>query len=146
MIVISHRGYESGENDKLENNPLQIRRLLSMGIDVEIDVSYDGRFFLGHNSGKYEIDIDFLKQDGLWCHAKDSLAFELMLQSGVHCFWHQCDDYTLTSRGIIWAYPSKDLHNLHQSVLLFPENIPGGLTSAQRENLYAICTDFPFLY
>ena len=147
VIVISHRGYEAGEDDALENNPIQVKKLLDMGIDVEIDVSYnDGRFFLGHDSDRYEVDADFLKQEGLWCHAKSRLALEVMLQNGVHCFWHQQDDYTLTSRGIIWAYPSKQLHNVHQSVLLFPENISGGLTNEQQENLYAVCTDFPFLY
>ena len=146
MIIISHRGYENGEDTLLENNPAQVKKLLDLGIDVEIDVSYNGRFFLGHDGSRYEVDLDFLKQSGLWCHAKDSMAFELMLQNNVHCFWHQQDDYTLTSRGIIWAYPSKEIHNLHQSVLLFPENISSGLTNTQQERLYAICTDFPFKY
>jgi hypothetical protein len=25
----------------------------------------------------------------------------------VHCFFHNNDDYTLTSEGFIWAYPGK---------------------------------------
>ena len=25
----------------------------------------------------------------------------------VHCFWHENDDYALTSKNWIWAYPGK---------------------------------------
>ncbi len=141
MIVISHRGYENGEDEMLENNPEQIKKLLKMNIDVEIDVRYNEGFYLGHDCARYEVDIGFLKQDGLWCHAKDIKSFELMLVSGIHCFWHQSDDYTLTSRGVIWAYPNVKLHNLTNSVCLLPEKF-----EKTYENFYAICTDYPFKY
>ena len=30
-----------------------------------------------------------------------------MSKMNCHYFWHQEDDYTITSKGIIWAYPGK---------------------------------------
>ena len=40
MIYISHRGYTNGSNEDLENNPDQIRYLLSKNIHVEIDLRF----------------------------------------------------------------------------------------------------------
>jgi len=138
MILISHRGYEDGENSLFENNPVQIKRLLKMGIEVEIDVWYiKGRYFLGHDDPKYQIQESFLKQEGLWCHAKNKDALEQMLASSVHCFWHQVDDYTITSRGYIWAYPSKETSGKN-TVLLLPEKFP----TIEYSKYDFICTDF----
>ena len=54
-----------------------------------------------NDSPKYEIQKVFLDQEGLWCHAKNKDALERMLAYKIHCFWHQEDDYTITSRGYI---------------------------------------------
>ena len=142
MILISHRGYEDGENSLFENNPVQIKRLLKMGIEVEIDVWYiDGRYFLGHHDPKYRVEESFLKQEGLWCHAKNKDALEQMLASDVHCFWHQVDDYTITSRGYIWAYPSKETSGKN-TVFLFPEKYP----DIDEQKYDYVCTDFILKY
>ena len=141
MIVISHRGYENGEDEMLENNPEQIKKLLKMNIDVEIDVRYNEGFYLGHDCARYEVDIGFLKQDGLWCHAKDIKSFELMLVSGIHCFWHQSDDYTLTSKGYVWTYPGKDV--ISKSVIVMPEKISFDFSQLKEYDVHGVCTDYP---
>ena len=138
MKIISHRAYVDGEDPNVENHPKAIQKLLYLGLQVEIDVWYiNGRYFLGHDDPKYQIQESFLEQEGLWCHAKNKDALEQMLASGVHCFWHQVDDYTITSRGYIWAYPSKETSGSN-TVLLFPERYP------QIEYLKYdfICTDY----
>ena len=38
MIFISHRGFISGPDKSIENNPKQIKLLLNQKINVEIDV------------------------------------------------------------------------------------------------------------
>ena len=54
MIYISHRGYVNGVDEKLENNPNNITRLLEKNIHVEIDVRYhNDSFYLGHDDPKY---------------------------------------------------------------------------------------------
>lgn len=34
-------------------------------------------------------------------------SLQALLDIGAHCFFHQRDDYTVTSQGIIWAYPGQ---------------------------------------
>lgn len=108
--LIAHRGNISGINKDRENSPSYILEALDKGFDVEIDVrSYQNKIYLGHDFPQYQIPLEFLLQhkDKLWCHAKDLKSLELLLKHDIHCFWHNNDDYTLTSKGIIWAYPGK---------------------------------------
>ena len=59
MILISHRGNMNGVNKKLENDPDHLQSLSDMGVDVEVDVWFDGlQLFLGHDEPKYKVDIE----------------------------------------------------------------------------------------
>jgi len=109
MIIISHRGNTSGSVEEYENHPDVINDILVKGIDCEIDVWYlNDKFYLGHNFPKYEIDNSFIMKKGLWCHAKNLPAlYEMSKYDTVNFFWHQEDDFTLTSQNIIWTYPGK---------------------------------------
>ena len=108
MILISHRGNIDGNHSNNENDPKLIKHILDMGFDVEIDVwVQDGMISLGHDEPTYKIPISFLQNDRLWCHAKNLEALEFMVDCGIHCFWHQQDDFTLTNKGFIWTYPNK---------------------------------------
>ena len=109
MKIISHRGNINGPSD-FENHPNRIKELLDKNIDCEIDIWYINKtIFLGHDFGKYEIDLSFLQQKGLWCHAKNLDALDIMLSNNINCFWHQTDDFTLTSNGFIWTFMNKPL-------------------------------------
>ena len=120
MILISHRGNIDGKKPLLENSPPYIEKALKKGFDVEIDVWYhSNQWFLGHDEPQHLVKSDFLTNDKLWCHAKNLQALEQLVKLGAHCFWHQEDDYTLTSRGVIWAYPGKDL--VKNSICVMPE-------------------------
>ena len=143
MIVISHRGNISGPDKKNENHPDQIKKAHNLGFDVEIDVWWDsGKFILGHDNPEYEIPESFLKEQYLWCHAKNIDALNKMITLGAHCFWHQEDDFTLTSRGYIWTYPRKILTK--KSICVMPE-----LSKYRKEEFnlaFGVCTDFPRRY
>jgi hypothetical protein len=119
--LISHRGNINGPNPEMENNPIYITEALNLGFDVEIDVWYvNNSFYLGHNEPTYKIDVDFLMNRGMWCHAKNEEALRQMIWiDGIHCFWHQNDDYTLTSEKIMWVYPGKKLPA--NSICVLPE-------------------------
>lgn len=118
--LIAHRALFDGPNPALENNPYQIERALSHGFDAEIDVwRIEDRWMLGHDAGLYEVNDLFFNQPNLWCHAKNLDALEAMVRRGVHCFWHDTDAFTLTSRGFIWAYPGQPL--VERSVWVQPE-------------------------
>ena len=54
----------------------------------------------------------------------------------MHCFFHQDDDVTLTSKGHMWIYPGKKL--VEGSVCVMPEyGYDGNL-----DLCYAICSDY----
>ena len=120
MILISHRGNLNGKSDR-ENQPDYIEEALAQGFDVEIDVWYhEYKFYLGHDEPRYLIQKDFLRKNGLWCHAKNIDALNQMVDvEMVHCFWHQEDDVTLTSEGYMWTYPGKELTS--NSIAVLPE-------------------------
>lgn len=143
MKIISHRGLVDGPNKELENNPHQILKMLEEGFDVEIDVnsSKSGELYLGHDDPEHQVTLDFLKQPGLWCHAKDAASLSVMIENGIHCFWHQEDDYTITSEGIIWAYPGKQTTG-HKTILLYPEKFK----EIDHSKYYGICTDYPYKF
>ena len=121
MILISHRGNLYGPNSAMENRPGYIIEAINAGYNVEVDVwNIDGCFYLGHDRPEYPIEESFLESEVLWCHAKNMIAFDNMLKNNkIHCFWHQEDDYALTSRGIIWVFPGKPM--VKNSVCVMPE-------------------------
>ena len=133
MILISHRGNLNGKSDR-ENQPDYIEEALAQGFDVEIDVwDIFGSYFLGHDEPKYLVKKDFLKNDGLWCHAKNIQGLYSMLEDNIHCFWHQEDDVALTSEGYLWTYPGKEL--TENSIAVLPEKKPD-------VEIAGICSDY----
>jgi hypothetical protein len=134
--LIAHRGNVLGK-DSRENMPSYIIQALESGYDAEIDVwLINQEYFLGHDDPMYQISEDFLRKPGLWCHAKNSSAFKTMLKNpDIHCFWHENDDYTLTSKGIIWIFPDKEPLDGGILVLREGQTIPN-------PNLGGICSDF----
>lgn len=129
MLFIAHRGNINGPNPEKENEPSYLLNALSNGFDVEIDAWLDpatGQWALGHDGPTYHIDYDFLLTPGFWVHAKNGPALQAMIRdSRIHCFSHDKDDYTLTSRGIIWAYPDVNLAGTNCIAVMYsnPENI-----------------------
>ncbi len=142
MKFIAHRGNTFGRSIELENSPKYIQKALSEGYDVEIDVWYvDGKFYLGHDHPQYEVGSAILMDGRMWCHAKNAEAFaEMQNISNIHCFWHQEDDYTLTSRGIVWTYPNKKIIKNSVIVLKDADKLPNGYEL--RNCLVGICSNF----
>ena len=135
MILISHRGNLNGKTDR-ENQPEYINEALDQGFDVEVDVWCfgDGGYWLGHDEPQYLVKKDFLKRDGLWCHAKNIEGLYSMLKDEIHCFFHQEDDVTLTSEGYLWTYPGKQLTD--KSICVMPKKVDKSI------DCYGVCTDF----
>lgn len=139
MILISHRGNINGKFELYENEPNYIKKAYDNGYDVEIDVWYiNNIFYLGHDKPLYKIDLEFLKNNHFWIHCKNiECLYELSKYKDIHYFWHQNDDYTLTSWNILWTYPGKKLTN--RSVAVLPENVD--YADYELKNCYGICSD-----
>ena len=142
MILISHRGNLNGPNLKWENHPDYIQKALDKGFNVEIDVWYENStFYLGHDEPLHKVNINFLKKNGLWCHAKNINTLNVMLSySDIHCFWHQEDDVTLTSRNFIWTSPDKQL--TENSIAVLPELNNDNSIKMLPEKIFGICSDY----
>jgi len=136
MIYISHRGNISGPNEKFENKIDYIQNALDKGYDVEVDVRFENdSFFLGHDYNQVEVNKNFLLNKKIWCHAKTKDALSALEKIKAHHFWHQEDDYTITSKGFIWTYPGKSL--LTSSICVLPE-----IANYKEINCLGICSDY----
>lgn len=142
MLNISHRGNINGAKSDYENQPQYIDDALGAGFEVEVDVWLDNDvLFLGHDFPQYKVDLDWLKNRKLWCHAKNCQALVYMLKNDIHCFWHQKDDCVLTSKNFIWCYP-----NIHiQNGISVIQDIDSFIQKSEqiKNILYGICSDYP---
>lgn len=145
MKIISHRGNIHGPEPETENMPSAIDHAIVEGYDVEVDVWWAyGKLFLGHDEPQYSIDYSFLleRKEKLWVHAKNRAALNFLVEQDeqVNYFWHQEDEYTLTSSGKVWAYPGA--LGGPNVVTVMPEiRKPYDLS-----DYYGICTDYPEMY
>jgi hypothetical protein len=141
MKLIAHRGLFEGPSKELENHPDQIQKAWALGFDCEIDIRVvDGQLWLGHDGPQYKITHNFLELGPLWIHAKNFAALRYLSITNLNYFWHQEDDYTLTSRGYIWAYPGKQVDS--RSVMVCPEMVDPDLSSTIDVNCFGICSDY----
>jgi len=136
MKLIAHRGLFNGPDQELENKPEQIELAIKNGFDIEVDVWYvNNILYLGHDMPTYEINLSFLQREVVWAHAKNLPALHYMLENNVHCFWHEVDQRTLTSKGYIWTYPEEETTN--RSVLVVQDHI-----KPINDNIYGVCSDY----
>jgi hypothetical protein len=146
MKLIAHRGNVSGANPELENSPQQIDYCIMKGFDVEIDVWYiDRKFYLGHDTYQYEVSLSYLSERSkyLWMHCKNLLALREFQHTWFNYFWHQKDDYTLTSLGYIWTYPGLNYFTNSRQVLLdFSEMSDKKLEYYESLGVYGLCSDY----
>ena len=147
MKLISHRGNVDGKYPQYENLPEYVDKALDLGYDVEVDVWYISEsLFLGHDKAEYAVTLDWLldRSENLWIHCKNlnALNFLSLVDISFNYFWHQNDDYTLTSKGFIWAYPGKKLSK--QSICVMPEwNNPEFKEPTEFKDVFGVCTDYP---
>lgn len=148
MKLIAHRGNINGPNPLDENNPEYIEKAISNGYDVEIDIRYEtsgNNFYLGHDDPQYEVNSQWLlkRMNNLWIHCKNinSLFYFSSKTEGYNYFWHQEDDFTLTSKNYIWTYPGKEY--TPKSVIVMPEsNSNIDFKSLMMYNCFGICSDY----
>ena len=149
--VISHRGNINGPNELEENRPDIVTKRLGEGYQVEVDVWYhNNQFYFGHDNPQYLLSdyIDnpeiFLLDKDLWCHAKNVNALDKLLLIGAHCFWHQEDRVTLTSKGYIWTYPGET--EITPSSICVLNDRPDWRSGELSLTCAGICTDYAAEY
>lgn len=141
MIYISHRGNTNYINEMYENHPSYIQEALDLGYQCEVDVWYrNGHFYLGHNEPEFLIPVDWLlkRKWSLWVHCKNIEALEEMSRYYLNYFWHESDDYTVTSRNWVWAYPDRITSTKYnRTIAVLPE-----IKDTDVSEFAGICSDF----
>lgn len=137
MKLIAHRGNISGRQINYENQPDYIESSIRKGFDAEIDVWFQDGLYSGHDYPEFEMDFDFLLEfhKSLWVHCKNIEALETLSSiQQLNVFWHQEDDYTLTSKGFIWTYPHKKI--CKKSVIVCDTS-----QYSKYQNCFGVCSD-----
>lgn len=147
MLLIAHRGNVGGNNPHRENAPTYIDEALNLRFNAEVDIWYDKKkWWLGHDEPQHKIDAHWLNNRGtmLWLHCKNLGALTRFADGDMgvghympNYFWHQNDNFTLTSHGFIWTFPGQPLTK--NSVCVLPEKAE--YTVTQLKNCWAICSD-----
>jgi hypothetical protein len=142
MIFIAHRGLTNGPDKTKENSPSTILDAREKGFDCEIDLwVFYKNLWLGHDEPTYKIDEEFLSISGVWIHCKNSEALHYcMSKKNLKFFWHENDSYTLTSNGIIWSYPDKEVSN--NTIKLMPEWKDPEFKKVFDNPCYGVCSDY----
>ena len=102
--------------------------------------------WLGHDEPQHKVNWFWIagRREHLWIHCKDvATLHEFSTKtSGYNFFFHDKDDYTLTSQQYIWAYPGKSYTD--HTVMVMPEwKDDIDWDSLRATNCYGICTDYP---
>lgn len=144
MIYIAHRGLFEGPDQIKENHPDQIKKALNKGYHVEIDIRcIDKKLVLGHDEPLYEIKDSTIDLRKTWIHCKNVEAlyyFTTHISEKYNYFWHENDQYTLTSKNYIWTYPGKNLTNI--SIMVMPEYVDKSLMNTKDVVCHGICSDY----
>lgn len=144
MKIIAHRGNIDGSNPLSENCLDYIDEAIKAGFDVEVDIREDDGLYLGHDNPQYYVSFDWLirRKNKLWVHCKNVEALEFFSGTSFNYFWHERDQYTITSHGIGWVYPGKKPYS--RSIIVLPEITELHNTTESNGYLlssWGICTD-----
>jgi hypothetical protein len=141
-LKIAHRGLTDGPNHSSENSIETIRERCKKGLASEIDIWWkDNAFWIGHDSPREPVSLEFLCSDYLWIHAKHMESFyELQRISneqglGLRIFYHTDEDYVLTTHGDTIIYPGLD--DVDGWTYMMPE-----MCTIRPSKASAICSDF----
>lgn len=147
MILIAHRGNLNGPNPKFENHPDYIAKAISKGYNVEVDLwNIDNIWVLGHDIPEYEINstlLDSFKMStSCWYHTKNLEALQVLSSSQKYrdwkYFWHDRDDYTLTSNKKIWTFPNK---HVTLGCIIVCHDKQETLKMAKKD-IFGVCSDY----
>jgi len=145
--ILLHRG-NNGLDNLNENDPATINIRNTEGYAVECDIWFrDNKWYLGHDVPEYEVfDIKgFLSERSNLIHAKDGETFAKLVK---YCrergfnneiFYHTSEDYVISTRGTIIAYPGKELYD--KNLCMMPENIGRSITGIEQKNIGEVCSD-----
>lgn len=144
MKIICHRGNTFGPDPDNENKPEVIDYCIRQGYDVEIDLWYHNEsLYLGHDEPTYPVTKDYLywNKNQLWIHCKNLKVLNIIGIGGYNYFFHEKDDYVLTSQNYVWTYPKPQIETEFYQVLLdFEPNVD--FEKYKKLGIHGVCVDY----
>jgi hypothetical protein len=144
MILIAHRGNIEGPNIAEENNPYYLDDAILRGYNVEVDLWVNKKeLYFGHDYEQYKVKENYLIErcSSVWIHCKNSQAMSYCYNNPLfNFFWHDKDDYTMTSFGYTWAYPGKEIVN-NMTIMVLPEK-HWNYEEIKQINPKGVCSDY----
>lgn len=142
MIKIAHRGNYAGRVIKRENTPDYVQEAIDAGYNVMVDAwLLDREWYLGYMFPITVVDKEFFERPEIWVHAMNLVGYvSLYNNPKVHVFWHNKDDFAITSKGIKWANTGIITHD---GVMFKPECSHISTTALQEHTVspLGICSD-----
>ena len=147
---IAHRGITDGNYSDRENKVDTIIQALRYGYEVEVDVRlFNGEIYLGHDEPQEKLSklwnrmrtgIDWIPYGGLWYHCKDSGSLDYFKKLNMYnYFWHDQDNFTITSKGHIWTADLCGCYPVDTFVVVKNKD---DLVSQSETNCAGICSPF----
>lgn len=131
MLFISHRGNLDDVIREKENSPEYVTAALEAGFLVMVDVWLvsQNTIALGYSEPRYLVTLDFLKQEGIICHARSIQTLHFLLSNECHVFHTKdlSDGTGLSSQGLFIMNPLASVRtSCPRSIVMLPEWIHGG--------------------
>lgn len=143
--IYAHRG-NTLANPNVENNPKGVLDTLAT-FSVELDVWWqDDHIFLGHDNPEYKVDVAFLRNRNVICHAKTMPTLTYLNQLGeINVFFQEKDDICLTSQGFeVVQSTVSPVVTPHPNIVFV--DLDGSLVDKVRLGFFGVITDVPEKY
>lgn len=147
MMYIAHRGNISTKFSDRENSPSYLDEAISAGFYVEIDLwGVQGKFWFGHDKPQHVVHYEYVQNIAhkSFFHCKNVEAIDLLSDfvQDAHYFVHDTDDYTITSKGLVWCYPGKTPPK-RNAIIVLPETFVDGISFyLAKYNAVGVCSDY----
>lgn len=141
-LLISHRGNTDGMNPVRENSVSYIKEALEKGYQVMVDLWLVGteHLAMGTERALHAVDLAFLKENNVICHAQTVETLEFLLAHEVHCFYATGADHrALTNGGLIWTQGDPKI--TQRCIMAMPEWFIPDLSSLAHIKCSGICSD-----
>lgn len=124
ILLISNCGNIEGHKPYFQNKLEYVDIAIQYGYHCKVDVWFkDDKFWLGHDTPRYEVNEAYLELESIWCQAKSFETLDRLLEnSNIHTFWMEGDSYILTTRGYLIA--NEFSYTSEKTILVSYDDIP----------------------
>ena len=140
MLYISNLGNLRGRDLVKEGGGELISKAIADGFCAHINLwKLPKSLAVGVDYPLEEIPFSFISENKqkLLCRAMNIEALKWMLENGIHCYWREVDDFTVSSRGFILSFSPAVIPG---SIVMNPESCLS--EDLSNKDLVGICSDF----